>query len=151
MTPRRISPVQGPATGADRKKALTRLRRVGLRSTHQRVQLLALLIHRGNRHVTADDVFRAAQVAGIKTTLATVYNVLHELTRLGVLREIGIDGSRVYFDTNLTPHLHLYFEDSHSLHAIPVDWISTKGLAARLGGIDPERLDIVIRVGRYRQ
>ena len=31
---------------------------------------------------------------------ATVYNSLHQFTEAGLLREIAIDGTRTYFDTN---------------------------------------------------
>jgi hypothetical protein len=46
---------------------------------------------------------------------ATVYNTLHQFTEAGLLRQVAIDSSRSYFDTNNTEHHHYYLEDRHEL------------------------------------
>jgi hypothetical protein len=45
----------------------------------------------------------------------TVYNTLHQFTEAGLLRQVAIDSSRSYFDTNNTEHHHYYLEGRHEL------------------------------------
>ena len=59
---------------------LERLKGVGLRPTRQRLALLRLLQGGGDRHLTAEDLHEEARGAGIKVSLATVYNTLHQFT-----------------------------------------------------------------------
>ena len=83
-----------------------RLIAAGLRPTRQRVALGELLFGRGDRHVTAERLFEEATAARLSVSLATVYNTLHQFTAAGILREIAVDGARVYFDTNTSDHHH---------------------------------------------
>ncbi len=59
---------------------LQRLRTVGLRPTRQRLALARLLFESGHRHITAEHLHGEAMDAGIKVSLATVYNTLHQFT-----------------------------------------------------------------------
>ncbi len=81
-------------------QTLTRLREAGLRPTRQRLALGRLLFDGGDRHVTAEALHDEAQKAGVSVSLATVYNTLHQFTGAGLLREVVVDSSRTYFDTN---------------------------------------------------
>ena len=54
------------------------LHNAGLRPTKQRMALARLLFDEGNRHVTAEDLYREAKKAKIPLSLATVYNTLHQ-------------------------------------------------------------------------
>ena len=55
-------------------------RSAGLRPTRQRVELAGLLFKGGDRHVTAESLHDEAVHAGVKVSLATVYNTLHQFT-----------------------------------------------------------------------
>ena len=68
----------------------------GLRPTRQRVELGRVLFAKGDRHISAEDLHAEAELAGVRVSLATVYNALHQFTEAGLLREVAIDG---------TPHL----------------------------------------------
>ncbi|HZD27006.1 MAG TPA: transcriptional repressor, partial [Alphaproteobacteria bacterium] len=57
---------------------LERLRAAGLRPTRQRLALARLLFEGGHRHMTAEDLHGEASGAGLKVSLATVYNTLHQ-------------------------------------------------------------------------
>src|SRR4029077_14657752 len=59
-------------------QALERLRRVGLRPTRQRLALVKLLFEQGDRHITAEQLHEEAQGAGVRISLATVYNSLQQ-------------------------------------------------------------------------
>ena len=63
-----------------------RLRQAGLRPTRQRVELASLLFEDHDRHVTAESLHDEITKAGVKVSLATVYNSLHQFTQAGLLR-----------------------------------------------------------------
>jgi Fur family iron response transcriptional regulator len=134
-------------TGSDRDAAL-RLRTAGLRPTRQRLDLAGLLFRDGDRHLTAEGLHAEAQDAGIQVSLATVYNTLHQFTGAGLLRQVVVDASRSYFDTNVGDHQHFYCEDEGRLIDIAGDTIAVAGVPTPPKGTEIERVDVVIRVRR---
>jgi len=125
---------------------LERLRTVGLRPTRQRLSLAKLLFAQGHRHVTAEDLFNESKANRIEVSLATVYNALHDFTAKGLLREISIDSSRSYFDTNTGDHHHFYFQRTGMLQDIPHDRVQIAALPDAPGGAEIARVDVIIRV-----
>jgi Fur family transcriptional regulator, iron response regulator len=95
------------------------LREVGLRPTRQRVALGWLLFAKGDRHLTAEMLYEEASRAKIAVSLATIYNTLHQFTSAGLLREVTVNGSKTYFDTNVSDHHHFFIENEHNLVDIP--------------------------------
>lgn len=132
---------------------LDRLRLAGLRPTRQRVALARLLLGPGARprprHVTAEALHIEAARAGIKVSLATIYNTLHQFTGAGFLREVVVDSGPSYFDTNLGEHHHLYFEDTGELRDVDAANVRVTGLPAAPRGTEVARVDVVVRL-RHR-
>jgi Fur family iron response transcriptional regulator len=121
----------------------------GLRPTRQRVCLATLLVGDGNdRHVTAEGLFDAARDAGERVSLATVYNTLKAFSQAGLLREITVDGSKSYFDTNMSDHPHFYWEDSARLTDAPSDQLEIRRLPSAPEGATIAAVDVVIRLRR---
>ena len=127
---------------------LKRLRASGLRPTRQRLALAKLLFARSNRHVSAEQLFNEAKGLRVDVSLATVYNALHDFTAKGLLREISVDSSSSYFDTNTSYHHHFYFERSGQLEDIAADRIKIAALPEAPGGAEISRVDVIIRVNR---
>ncbi len=125
---------------------LEKLRASGLRPTRQRLALAKLLFGRGHCHVTAEDLFNEARQARADVSLATVYNALHDFTAKGFLREISIDSSSSYFDTNTGDHHHFFFERTGVLQDIPPDSVRISHLPDAPGGAAITRVDVIIRV-----
>ena len=75
--------VSGPSH-PDRMAA--QLRDAGLRPTRQRVELGCILFAKGHRHISAEDLHAEAEAAGVRVSLATIYNTLHQFTEAGLLR-----------------------------------------------------------------
>ena len=125
-----------------------KLRQVGLRPTRQRVALGWLLFAKGDRHVTAERLFEEATTARVAISLATVYNTLHQFTEAGLLREIAVDGSKTYFDTNVSNHHHFLVEDTNDLVDIPDAHITVGALPAAPDGMEVSRVDVIIRIAR---
>ena len=121
----------------------------GLRPTRQRMTLASLLVGDGqDRHVTAESLFEAASDADEKVSLATVYNTLRAFCDAGLVREITVDGSKSYFDTNMTDHPHFYWEDSATLTDAPADELEIGNLPDAPAGAEIASVDVVIRLRR---
>ena len=126
--------------------ALDRLRQAGLRPTRQRLALARLLLDKGDRHVTAEQLHSEALAADIRVSLATVYNALHQFTTAGLLREVVVAPGRSYFDTNIGDHHHFFYEGSGQLEDIPGEQVVLSGLPAPPKGTAIRRVDVIIRV-----
>lgn len=124
----------------------TRLREAGLRPTNQRLALSQILFSRGNRHITAERLHMEAQDQGIRVSQATVYNTLHQFTSAGLLREVIVDSSRSYFDTNMGHHHHFFIEDEGRLVDIDGDDVEISGLPTAPAGHSIEGIDIIVRL-----
>ncbi len=127
-------------------RVLERLRQAGLRPTRQRLSLAKLLFDKGDCHVSAEQLHGQALDAGIRVSLATVYNTLHQFTESGLMREIIVDSSRVYFDTNTSDHHHFFFEDSHELWDIDGEAVTISAHPEPPEGTSVKRVDVVIRL-----
>ena len=127
-------------------RVLDRLKDAGLRPTRQRLALAKLLAEAGDCHMTAEQLHGQAQGAGIRVSLATVYNTLHQFTEAGILREIVVDAGRSYFDTNVSDHHHFFFEDSSQLQDIDGASVTIASLPTPPAGTAVRRVDVVIRV-----
>ena len=125
-----------------------RLRQSGLRPTRQRVELASLLFDDCDRHVTAESLHDEITKADMKVSLATVYNTLHQFTQAGLLRQVIVDASRSYFDTNTGDHQHFFLEREGLLIDIPGESISVAGVPAPPPGLAVDRVDVVVRVRR---
>lgn len=125
-----------------------RLRHAGLRPTRQRVELAGLLFKDCDRHVTAESLHDEVTGAGMKVSLATVYNTLHQFTEAGLLRQVIVDASRSYFDTNTGDHQHFFLESEGMLIDIPGETIAVAGVPTPPPGLSVDRVDVVVRVRR---
>ncbi|KMW59606.1 Iron-responsive regulator Irr [Candidatus Rhodobacter oscarellae] len=125
------------------------LSNAGLRPTRQRVALASLLVGDGkDRHVTAESLYAASSKSGEPVSLATVYNTLRAFCEAGLMREITVDGSKSYFDTNTTNHPHFYWEDTAALTDAPVDQLVISQLPDTPEGAEVASVDVVIRLRR---
>lgn len=127
-------------------QAIERLRSVGLRPTRQRLALVRLLFDEGDRHVSAEALHAEAQHAGVRVSLATIYNTLNQFTEAGLLREVVVESGRSYFDTNTGDHHHFFFEDSGELQDIPGEQVEVRALPSAPAGTAVRRVDVIVRV-----
>src|SRR5438552_13691961 len=123
-----------------------RLRTVGLRLTRPRLALARLLFDGGDRHITAEQLHGESTAASISVSLATVYNVLHQFTAAGLLREVVVEPGRSYFDTNIDDHHHFFWESSGLLQDIPGEAVVVSGLPLPPAGSEIRRVEVIVRV-----
>jgi len=125
------------------------LRHAGLRPTRQRVELGRVLYAHGHRHISAEDLHAEAESAGVRVSLATVYNTLHQFTEAGLLREVAIDGTRTYFDTNVSDHHHFFVEGEG--HLIDMQQgVGIGNIPEPPEGMEVVAVEVVVRVRRKR-
>ncbi len=124
------------------------LKDAGLRPTRQRMALGRLLFAGEDRHVTAENLHAEVVGQGERVSLATVYNTLHQFQEAGLLRELAIDGSKAYFDTNTSNHSHYYNEHNGELMDIPSENIRVDGLPKPPDGMEISHIDVVVRLKR---
>ncbi len=122
------------------------LRNAGLRPTRQRLALAGILFAKGDRHVTAELLHEEALANGVPVSLATVYNTLHQFTGAGLLREVAVEGSKTYFDTNTSNHYHFFSERDGVLMDIPVGKLAVDGLPSPPAGMEVSRIDVLVRL-----
>jgi Fur family iron response transcriptional regulator len=124
------------------------LRQVGLRPTRQRMSLGWMLFGKGDRHLTAEMLYEEATKAKVPVSLATVYNTLHQFTEVGLLRQVAVDGSKTYFDTNATEHHHFFVEGENALVDIPRAEVVVGKMPTAPEGYEIARIDVVVRLRR---
>src|SRR6267142_4434474 len=122
------------------------LREVGLRPTRQRMSLGWILFGKGDRHITAEMLYEEASKAKVPVSLATVYNTLHQFTDVGLLRQVAVDGSKTYFDTNNTQHHHFFVEGENALLDIPDSAVIVEESPIPPEGYEIARIDVVVRL-----
>src|SRR5215217_3907737 len=122
------------------------LRQVGLRPTRQRMALGWLLFGKGDRHLTAEMLYEEATHAKVPVSLATVYNTLHQFTDVGLLRQIAVDGSKTYFDTNISTHHHFFVEGENAVLDIPETDVVVGKAPSPPEGYEVGRIEVVVRL-----
>ena len=80
------------------------LRKVGLKVTQPRKRILDLLEARGNKHVTADDIYRILMKAGDDIGLATVYRVLNQFEAAGLVVKHNFESGQAYYELDSGDH-----------------------------------------------
>jgi Fur family iron response transcriptional regulator len=135
-------------TGCPWHDVKSMLRQVGLRPTRQRMALGWSLFGKGDRHLTAEALYEEATRAKVPVSLATIYNTLHQFTEVGLLRQVAVDGSKAYFDTNPSAHHHFFVEGDDVLLDIPVADVVVGKTPAPPEGFEVARVDVVVRLRR---
>jgi Fur family iron response transcriptional regulator len=143
-------PRSADLTGCPWHDVKAKLRDVGLRPTRQRMALGWILFAKGDRHVTAEMLYEEATRAKVPVSLATVYNTLHQFTEVGLLRQVAVDGSKAYFDTNNSMHHHFFIEDQNELMDIPLSDVVVGKAPVPPEGYEIARIDVVVRLRRKK-
>lgn len=76
----------------------TELRKAGLKVTLPRLKILQLLESAGQRHMSAEDVYKALMEADEDVGLATVYRVLTQFESAGLVVRHNFDGGHAVFE-----------------------------------------------------
>ena len=126
-------------------QAIRRIESSGIRPTKQRRVLAKILFEKGNRHLSADELFHDVKKEDRKISMATVYNTLKQFTSLGLVREVVVDQNKSLYCTNHKSHYHLYIEDEGKIVDIP-----TKNIDLNIPSIPAclqlHNIDVIVRI-----
>ena len=86
----------------------------GVKPTQQRIDIASILLARP-QHLSAEEILSAVNRQGHSVSKATVYNTLNLFVRKGLVREVNVDPARLYYDSNTSPHFHIYNVDTGEL------------------------------------
>ena len=128
------------ATGCER-----RLSDCGIRPTAQRVRIAALLLS-APQHRSAEQILAHLRSAGARVSKATVYNTLNLFAAHGLIRQLSVDGSRAWFDSNVAPHYHFHDLESGALIDVPIPAVEFSRLPPAPPGTEVAGIDLVIRL-----
>ena len=127
---------------------LEKLRKSGLRPTRQRIKICEVLFDKDKTfHFTIKDLVKLIEnKANEKISLATVYNTVHAFEKKGYLKEIAINSSQTYFDTNTTHHHHFYDEANKELFDINNSEIDRIKINKVIPGKKIKSVEVLVRV-----
>lgn len=80
------------------------LKKAGLKATLPRLRILEVLERNPDRHLSAEDVYRALIDAGEDVGLATIYRVLTQFEAAGLVQRHNFDGGHAVFE--MAPEEH---------------------------------------------
>jgi Fur family iron response transcriptional regulator len=140
------STTAGQTRACPMQQLKVKLRGAGLRPTRQRVALGWMLFGRGDRHISAEALHEEATKARVPVSLATVYNTLHQFKEAGLLRQVAMEGSKTYFDTNTSNHHHFFVEGEDRMIDIPGAGLDVANLPAPPEGMEIARVDVIVRL-----
>jgi len=80
------------------------LKSAGLKATLPRIRILEILEASENKHVSAEDVYKALLNAGEEVGLATVYRVLTQFEQAGLVQRHNFDSGHSVFEIDQGGH-----------------------------------------------
>jgi len=130
-----------------RSDVVAMFREAGITPTHQRVKIGEVLFSCA-QHLSADQVLDAVNQGNEEVSKATVYNTLGLFAEHALVREVIVDPSKVFYDSNLNTHHHLYYSDSGELEDIDKEKVEISKLPELADNIKIDEVDVIIRVHR---
>ena len=97
-------------------------------------------------HISANQIFDWLTEHGHCISKATVYNTLNVFAKHGVVNEVAVDPTRMYYDSTTSPHHHFYNTDTGQLTDIPRENISVENIPRLPDNTEIEDLEIVIKI-----
>jgi len=80
------------------------LKEAGLKATHPRIKILEMMEAAVDRHLNAEDIYKALLESGEDVGLATVYRVLTQFEDAGLVTRHHFEGGTSVFELNQGEH-----------------------------------------------
>ena len=126
-------------------QAMKKIESSGIRPTKQRRVLAKILFEKGNRHLSAEELFHDVKKEDRKISMATIYNTLKQFTSLGLVREVVVDQNKSLYCTNHKSHYHLYIEDEGKIVDIPIKNIDLN-IPSIPACLQLHNIDVIVRI-----
>ena len=127
---------------------IKKLRDSGLRPTKQRLKICEVLFNTEKTfHFTINDLSKIIrEKLSEKISLATIYNTIHAFEKKGYLKEIAINSSQTYFDTNISVHHHFFDEKERKLIDLENDEVEPIKIKKTIPGKKIKSIEVLVRV-----
>lgn len=116
-----------------------------IKPTQQRLQIAEVLFEQP-QHLSADQILDRVNERSGHVSKATVYNTLGLFVNRGLIREVIIDPSKVFYDSTTHPHHHIYNVDTGMLIDLDTAAVEIRALPVPPAGTVIEGVDVVVRV-----
>ena len=129
-------------------KYLKKLRNSGLRPTKQRLQICEVLFNTNKTfHFTINDLSeKIKKQTNKKISLATLYNTVHAFEKKGYLKQIPINSSQTYFDTNVTDHHHFYDLKEEKLIDLKNSDVGPINILKKINGKKIKSVEVLVKL-----
>jgi len=127
---------------------IEKLRNSGLRPTKQRLKICDVLFNTDKTfHFTINDLSKIIrEKLSERISLATIYNTIHAFEKKGYLKEIAINTSQTYFDTNISVHHHFFDEKERKLIDLENDEVEPIKIKKTIPGKKIKSVEVLVRV-----
>lgn len=130
---------------ASKAEAIRRLQDKAINPTQQRI-VIAQLLFAQPQHLSAEQVLINVQGSGTHVSKATVYNTLALFAEKGLVKEVIVDPTKVFYDSNTTEHHHIYNVDDGRLADIDDSGLKLAEIPQLPEGTQLDGVDVIIRV-----
>ena len=129
-------------------KYIEKLRNSGLRPTKQRLQICEVLFNRDKTfHFTINNLAeKIKNQLNNKISLATIYNTVHAFEKKGYLKQIPINSSEAYFDTNITDHHHFYDLNEGKLIDLENSDVGPINILKKINGKKIKSVEVLVKL-----
>tara|TARA_B000000565_G_scaffold98555_1_gene73287 strand:- start:373 stop:771 length:399 start_codon:yes stop_codon:yes gene_type:complete len=129
-------------------KYIDKLRNSGLRPTKQRLQICEVLFNPEKTfHFTINELSKRIKTQiDNKISLATIYNTVHAFEKKGYLKQIPINSSETYFDTNVTDHHHFYDLKNEKLIDLENADVGPIDIKKKIGGKKIKSVEVLVKL-----
>jgi len=135
-----------PASAQNTKDAIPALLQDhGISPTAQRVEIAMILLSE-RQHLSADQVLKRLDEHGAAVSKATVYNTLGLFVERSLVRQVIVDSTKAFYDSNVEAHHHFYNADDGTLTDVDAAEVPIEQLPRVPEGTFAEAVDIVIRI-----
>jgi len=120
------------------------LRRAGVKTTHQRLEIVRELAMSGD-HPDAEVIWRGVRARVPTLSLDTVYRTLWLLLDRGLITTVGPSRERTRFDANMRPHHHFVCSVcgmTRDFYSKEFDSLEAPASARALGSVKTTRVEV---------
>ena len=127
---------------------IKKLRKSGLRPTKQRIEICKVLFNSEKTfHFTISDLVKMIETENNKKiSLATVYNTIHAFEKKGYLKQIAINSSQTYFDTNTSNHHHFFDEKEKQLIDLEAEDVDPIKIKKSIPGKKIKSVEVLVKI-----
>lgn len=121
------------------------LGRYVINPTHQRCEIARVMLSKP-QHLSAEQVLSLVNANSPHVSKATVYNTLNLFVEKGLIRQVIVDPTKIFYDSNTSSHYHFYNEDTGELSDFKLNDINLTPFPTLPENTVQSGVDVIVRV-----